>query len=419
MRTELRLDHEPIGDGASSIVRALLRLSGTSPAASERIPLNVCLVLDRSGSMAGDKLEHAKQAAALLAKRLWPEDVIGVVAYDSEVVTVAEPGTGAEHTDLPARLRALEAGSATNLSGGWLQGRSLVASRARAAGVNRILLLTDGLANEGITEPAQLVGLCAGALEHGITTTTIGFGEGYDEVLLRRMADAGGGSTYYIEQPDQAPAVLSAELEGLLSLSAQNVAVTLRPARAARLSLIHHNYASQNIEDGVRLRMGDLYAREPRLLLAEFVVNHRAPAREMEVAEFTVHADVLAADGSVEHQDVRLPVRFSPADGARTDPEVRRELLVQAAARARDQARRAQEEGDYGGAAEVLRETVARLESSGIEDASLEEEAADLRTMAERFDAGVVNELDRKYLYQRSFDAFSSKREGARMRRPT
>jgi Ca-activated chloride channel family protein len=166
--------------------------------------------------MHGAKLEQAKHAAALLAARLWPEDVMSVVAYDDEVVTVAEPGTGAEQTELAARLSALEPGGTTNLSGGWLQGRALVASRARAACVNRIILLTDGLANVGITDPEQLLGLCMGALEDGITTTTVGFGEDYDEALLRHMADAGGGGTYYIERPDQAPTVLAAELEGLL-----------------------------------------------------------------------------------------------------------------------------------------------------------------------------------------------------------
>jgi len=418
MRTELRLDHEPSSDGSSSIVRALLRLSGTPPAAAERIPLNLCLVLDRSGSMAGAKLENVKAAAVLLAERLWPEDILSVVAYDDVVSTLAEPGTSAEQGELRTRLRALEPGGTTNLSGGWLQGRAHVASRARAARLNRIILLTDGLANVGITDPEQLLGLWMGALEDGITTTTVGVGQDYDEALLRHLADAGGGSTYYIERPDQAPTVLAAELEGLLSLSAQNVTVSLRPARAARLSLIHHSYPSHDLQDGVRLSMGDLYARDPRLLLAEFAVSHRAPAGEMEVAEFTVSADVLSEGGAVEHREVRLPVRFSPAEGARTDPEVRRELLVQEAARARDEARKAQDEGHYERASRTLHETALHLEENdGALDADLQEEMADLRAMAARFKAGAVAEADRKYLYQRSYDAMSSKRAGARMTR--
>ena len=137
-------------------------------------------------------------------RRLWPEDVVSVVAYDDDVETVAEPATGKAQADLVERIRSIETRGCTNLSGGWLRGRELVAGGKRDGAANRVVLLTDGLANVGITEPDKLIGLCRTALDQGITTTTIGFGQGYDEVLLRRMAEAGGGSTYYIEDPDQA-----------------------------------------------------------------------------------------------------------------------------------------------------------------------------------------------------------------------
>jgi hypothetical protein len=108
--------------------------------------------------------------------------------------------------------------------------------------VNRVLLLTDGQANVGITEPALVAGLCLGAKHEGSTTTTIGLGAEYDERPLRAMADAGGANSYYIERPDQAPGVFEEELEGLLSLSAQNVAVELRPGDGVALVRIHHDY---------------------------------------------------------------------------------------------------------------------------------------------------------------------------------
>src|SRR5690606_24239300 len=112
--------------------------------------------LDRSGSMNGAKIQQAKEAAALLVQRLWPEDVVSVVAYDGEVRVVAEPATGAAHADLVARIRALSPGGSTNLSGAWMRGRDLVARGLRDDAVNRILLLTDGLANVGITNSDQL-----------------------------------------------------------------------------------------------------------------------------------------------------------------------------------------------------------------------------------------------------------------------
>jgi Ca-activated chloride channel family protein len=409
METSLALDHEKTPDGKAHIVRALLKITGKAPEKSEHVPLNLSIVLDRSGSMDGEPLEQAKEAAALLVRRLWPEDVVSVVTYDDEVETVAEPATGKAQADLVERIRSIETRGCTNLSGGWLRGRELVAGGRREGAANRVLLLTDGLANAGITEPGQLVGLCRTALDQGITTTTIGFGQGYDEVLLRRMAEAGGGSTYYIEDPDQAPAIFATEIEGLLSLTAQNLAVDLRPASAARLVLIHHRYPSHPTGDGVRIELGDLYARTPRMLLAEFLVPVRDPDAEVAIAELTVTAHVLTDNGGVERQEIRLPIKASLSGGPKVDPEVRRELLLQEAARARDEARKAQEEGDYDGASRRLDEVSAKLSALGPADTQLREEAEDLSHMAERFRTHQVTEADAKYLYQRSYSVSTSR----------
>lgn len=407
METSLALDHEKAPDGTMYIVRALLKISGDVPTDTDRIPLNLSVVLDRSGSMDGEPLRQAKAAATLLVGRLWPEDVVSVVAYDDVVETVAEAATGQE--DVAERIRSIETGGCTNLSGGWLRGRELVAQKLREGGANRVLLLTDGRANVGLTDPEQLVGLCRAALDQGITTTTIGFGPHYDEVLLRRMAEGGGGSSYYIENPDQAPSVFAQEIEGLLSLSAQNLTVELRPASAARLSVIHHRYPSTNLEDGVRVDLGDLYARTPRRLLAEFLVPASNPEAEVMVAELVVTGQVLTAGGGLDRREIRLPIRASLAAGPKVDPEVRREVLLQDAARARNEAREARERGDYGAAGRRLDEAAAQLTALDPADPQLREEAEDLRAMAARFHDGIVNEADAKYLYQRSYTTSTSR----------
>src|SRR4029079_11320157 len=113
-----------------------------------------------------------------------------------------------------------------------------------------------------ITAPDQLLGLCRTACGAGITTTTIGFGADSDEKLLRGAPDAGGATTYYTERPDQAADVFAEELEGLLTLCAQTVAVEIRPTDAVTLTAVRHQYPLTSLGDGsARLEIGDVYAR--------------------------------------------------------------------------------------------------------------------------------------------------------------
>ena len=132
MKTTVLLDHEPVADGGW-MVHALLRLEGEAPKDRDRTPLNLSVVLDRSGSMAGEKLDAATRAAAMLVRRLSPDDTVSVVAFDDEVQVVAPPATGEAQEDLPGLIRSIHVGGCTNLSGGWLRGRDLVAAHLRKA----------------------------------------------------------------------------------------------------------------------------------------------------------------------------------------------------------------------------------------------------------------------------------------------
>jgi hypothetical protein len=230
-----------------------------------------------------------------------------------------------------------------------------VAEYRRRDGVNRVLLLTDGQANRGITQAEALEGLCRISAEQGITTTTIGFGPHFDEDLLRAMADAGRGSAYYVEHADQASGVFEEELEGLLSLVAQNVRVHVRPGRGAGAMKVLHEYPSHSEGRELTLDVGDLYAREPRRVLLEILLEPDATEDgEAHVADLEVVAQVLTAGGGVEQQTLTLPIRLSPEAGGRVEPEVRKEVLLLEAARAREEALEAERRGDYRGGSETL-----------------------------------------------------------------
>jgi Ca-activated chloride channel homolog len=402
MKTGILLDHEPVAGGR--VVRLLLRVQTDAPARADRLPLNLSLVLDRSGSMHGVKLQAAREAAALLVRRLSPDDVVSVVAYDDQVHTVAAPAKGDAQASLARDIERLETGGSTNLSGGWLRGRELVSQHLLERGVNRVILMTDGLANIGIRDPQQLTGLAAQGKSDGVTTTTIGFGSDYDEHLLRAMADAGGGNMYYIERPDQAASIFGDELQDLFDLGAQNVAVVVKPAAAAQLTAVHHDYASSSTADGLRIELGDVYAREPKPLLVELLVAG-AVAGELLIAELVVSADVVTAEGGVERHVITLPVMLSPTAGPHVEPEVRRELLLQAAAKARREALDRRAHGDYDGAAHVLFQAGAQLQAADMDDATIREEAEDVLAMSRSFARRSDTVADQKYMYQRAYNS--------------
>lgn len=409
MKTSVLLDHEPVADGGF-FVRALLRIEGDPPEDEGRTPLNLSLVIDRSGSMSGPPLQAAREAAVMLVRRLRMEDVVSVVAYDDEVRVVAHPATGEAQLDVAERIRAIGPGGSTNLSGGWLRGRELVAEYRRKDGVNRVLLLTDGQANRGITQAEALEGLCQISAEQGITTTTIGFGPHFDEDLLRAMADAGRGSAYYIERTDQASGVFEEELEGLLSLVAQNVRVRIHPGRGAGAMKVLHEYPSHSEGRDLTLEVGDLYAREPRRVLLEILLEPDATEDgEAHVADVEVVAQVLTAGGGVEQQTLTLPITLSPEAGGKVEPEVRKEVLLLEAARAREDALEAERRGDYRGGSETLQRAVRDLGSSAYLDDEVAEELRDLEAMETRFGTGEVDAADIKYMKQRASEARRSR----------
>jgi Ca-activated chloride channel family protein len=418
MKTTVLLDHEPVADGGF-LVHALLRIEGDPPATDGRVPLNLSLVLDRSGSMHGAKLAAARKAAAMLVRRLATEDTVSVVAYDDEVDVVAAPATGEAQEDLPARIGAIRSGGMTNMSGGWLLGRDLVAKALREGGVNRVLLLTDGLANVGITDPDRLVGLTRTGAEAGISTTTIGFGKDFDEDLLRALADAGRGGSYYIEEIDQASGIFEEELEGLLSLAAQNVRVAVLPGADADFVKVLHDYPSTAEGDTLTLSVGDLYAREPRRVLMEFLLPPEATEPDgaqgggspADVAHIHITAHVLTAEGGVELHEIELPVTLSPVEGGQVEPEVRKEVLLVEAARAREQALEARDRGDFASGHQLLRDAADKLRAQGLDDAALQEEAEDLEGMVDSFAARSVSMADIKYMKQRAYSSHRSRRE--------
>ncbi len=428
MDAVLLVDHQPIAPPtgpAGVVVRAFLTVAGTVPAHRQRTPLAIALVLDRSGSMAGDRLEAAKAASISAVERLHPDDVVSVIAFDGHVDVVALPAPRAQHHQLVQQVNEIDSRGSTNLSGGWLRGRQHMEQALGMLGSlegssRRIVVLTDGHANAGITDSSTLVELARTARTMGITTTMIGVGEGYDDDLLRAMADAGGGNSWYVERPDQAHDVLGEELGNLLSVSAQGLSVTLTLEDSVTVLATHSSWPATVLANVFTFDLGDLYASEPKPVLLElFVPADRLDAlasRGTPIATLTVQADVLRDGGGVEHRSMTLGVAASLETQSTLVPAVEHAVLLARAAKAREEAARRQRDGDADGAQQIMMCASNLLSSNALAENShfsdeLQSQVRDLDGLADRYQHRDFSEVEAKYQMQRSYNTRRGKKQ--------
>jgi Ca-activated chloride channel family protein len=224
-----QLDVNVVAHEADDEVNLMLDLVAPSApeAAENRVGTSLQVVLDRSGSMAGEPLQGAVQALSDLVGRLDARDNFGVVVFDDTAAVAVPAGPVIDKSSVLGRLAAIRSGGTTDLSGGYLRGLQEV-RRVVGGGGGTLLMISDGHANAGITDPDRLGGLASKAAADGIVTTTLGYGLGYDEALLAAMARGGSGSHHFAQDPDAAGALIASEVDNLLAKTVQAVSLTVR-----------------------------------------------------------------------------------------------------------------------------------------------------------------------------------------------
>jgi Ca-activated chloride channel homolog len=401
MKTDVRLSTRFLTIQNAHQVGMLVSLEGETPV--RRTPINVSLVLDRSGSMSGTPLEAAKQAATRFASFLTAADRLSVVVFDDTVATIFGPAAGGNLAAIEAISR-VHSGGSTNLSGGWLKGRKLV-EQGVLEGTNRVVLLTDGQANVGVVEPAKLVGLAEHGAARRVSTTCIGFGADFNEDLLEPMARAGGGNYWYVESDDQMASIFEGEIEGLVALAAQNVEIEVRLThpRVAGVSFLQSYPVRQTEGGGWKVEVHDLYATSPKALALVFHVEDVRELGKAQLGEIRVEADVVTAAG-IEHRTTIMPVGANLDGEDRIEPTVEQAFLRFQAARAREAAVQQADEGDFDSAASCLRDAAAALMACAAAP-GMAEEIEDLQTEAARMDQRCYDASDRKYQGARAMAA--------------
>lgn len=268
------------------------------PRRAARAPLNLALVLDRSGSMQGDKLRYVQQAACHVLDLLDERDRVAVVVYDDQITVIgrSEPATEQTRRSLKERIGALQPGGWTDLSGGWLEGCREVAAHQAPQVVNRVLLLTDGLANRGITDIEDLTHHARELRQRGVSTSTFGVGLDFNEQLLEALAEQGGGHFYYIERPERIPEVFRGELGELLTVVAREAFLKITIPRGVAVELLG-DLAHERDDDRLRIFLGDLCAGERRTLYTRVLTPPDAPGTSVVLRAELGYADI---DGRTE-----------------------------------------------------------------------------------------------------------------------
>jgi Ca-activated chloride channel family protein len=268
-----------------------ITLGGFALPQSQRAPINLALVLDRSSSMSGDKFEKAKEAALMVVDQLRADDVISVISYDS-TVEVLVPAIKAEERDfIRQRIEALTPRGSTALFAGVSYGIEEVAKFLDPKRVNRIILLSDGQANIGPSSPNELARLGQVAGKQGISISTIGLGVGYNEDLMTQLALASDGNHAFARTAQDLVAIFQHELGDIMSVVAQEVEIEVifedgvTPVRSLnRQATINGNK--------VRLSLNQLYAKQQKFALLEVKV----PAGKANTTRRIANVDVKYAN---------------------------------------------------------------------------------------------------------------------------
>lgn len=266
-------------DASQKYVYLYTELNGGKPLDNpERKPLNIALVIDRSGSMQGDKLQYALKAAKMLVQNLHIGDHFALVDYDDQISTPVFSTTIADNKSaILGQIDKLYARGSTNLCGGMLEGYNQAKTHFNAEHVNRVILFSDGLANTGISNNDEIKKIAKKKLEEtGISISSFGIGSDYNEQLMTHLAEYGNGNYYFINNADEIPTHLATEMKGLMQVVAQNVSMRIKlPENNLEVEKVYG--AAWKVENGeLIVDAGSVVAEETRTIMVKFKIKNMA-----------------------------------------------------------------------------------------------------------------------------------------------
>jgi Ca-activated chloride channel family protein len=350
--------------GRKNVAHLRVSLIGQRAPAPERRPaVNVCLAIDRSGSMQGQKIVNARLGAIAALRRLGPSDIVSVVAYD-DVVQVLVPATKAsDRGSIEAGIRSLQPGGSTALFAGVVKCAAELRKFASKNLVSRVILLSDGIANVGPSSPAELGALGAQLMGEGISVATVGLGTGYNEDLMSELAMRSDGGHVFVEQAEDLGRFLDEELAAVTAVVARDVDVRVKCGSGVRPLRVLGRPA--DIVGGtVTAPFGKVYARRQHYFVLELEVEPGVVGAHLRLADVDVRFhDLLRNQSAQQARAVTASFVARPADvEARANQAILAELGLIEDNNATEKAVRMLQKGDATGAQRVLEENAADLE---------------------------------------------------------
>ena len=353
-------------------------------------PINLSLVIDKSGSMAdSDKMSRVKAALVALVSQLRDTDVLSISLFDSYAEVLLPACTLTDRGRVLELIRQIEPGGSTNLHAGLMLGYHEALKHYRKGATNRVILLTDGIANQGVTDPEKIAGNSLAFNERGIDLSTIGVGLDLNQDLLRQLAKSGRGLFHFVADAQDLHKVFIKELQSLLSLVVTEPRVEVSYHSDLRLAQVY-GYEPELHEDSVALKLDNMNQGLTQVVLLRFkAAPHSIPKSSLAVRVRFTYYDISQKKQVVQTQD--SSITFKPSGAGWKDDEVRKNYTIALLAQAIREMAVSWEMRHYGEAESLLTTAIARTRRSypSLED----EDIARTLAIAEKYQKAIRREI--------------------------
>jgi Ca-activated chloride channel family protein len=370
------------GEGNEIVAR--LHISALEVRGAHRPPINLALVVDTSGSMDGEPIRDARAATSALLSQLAPGDRLAVIVFHSrtEVLFPSTPIDGHNIDELRGRIDAMVAQGTTDLRGGLTAGLEEVVRHWDPTGVNRVVLLSDGVPNE----PSGIEAMAQAAGERGIAITALGLGLDYDETLLSAVAQRSGGRFHYVEESSAVASVFRDEVLRLVRTVARTASIELSPGPGVTIQgVVGPSFTTNG--NTVHVEIGDLAEGDSRDILVRLHADPRRSGATVELMDAVMRFDDAVDGAGWLERRVFLGARSTESDddiATGRDESVERDAARLMAAEVTVRAIAMARGGELDQARVVLAQAASEMEryaSVGTGDAEMSARASEMRVL--------------------------------------